>query len=118
LAEREQRLSALEAQIAQLDRKPARRADLAGIEAAAHERIANLRGVLQDDPERARTALETILDRPLTFTPVSIDGKRVYRVAGPLAMGRLVMSEAVGLNPGDEPSPGFSTGSVPTCTIL
>jgi site-specific DNA recombinase len=54
------------------------------------ERIANLRDVLEHNPQRAREALEALLADKLTFTPVPTDAGRGYEVEGRLAAGGIL----------------------------
>ena len=121
IAEREERLEAIMVQIARLEAVPTALGEtLDDIEAEAHKRLSNLRRLFASDPKSARTALESLIDGPLTLTPTVVGGRRVYRVEGPLALGRLLMSEEAVPNVGDcDQSPTVSSGSVPsgTCSL-
>jgi DNA invertase Pin-like site-specific DNA recombinase len=56
---------------------------LSNVEDEARRRLADLRGLIKANPDEGRRVLETILDGPLTFTPMNeADGSRRYLVTG------------------------------------
>lgn len=56
---------------------------LSGLEAEARRRLADLRGLIKANPDEGRRVLESVLDGPLTFTPMTMaDGAKRYLVTG------------------------------------
>ena len=115
IADREQRLDALNVEIAQLEAAPkAIGAELDKIETEARRRLRDLQNLFASDAPSARAALQSLLETPLTLTPEVHGDRRVYRVQGALALGRFLMSEPADATPTDSASSTFSSGGVPT----
>lgn len=87
LKEREKRLAVVEDKLAAVRAAPqALDVELARMEKAARQRLADLATSIQAGPLEARKALETLVAGPLQFTPVqTTEGKR-YRITGELAL--------------------------------
>ena len=93
LNERQDRLTSLDARLALLKSAPDVLAlEVRRLEAGARKRIADLRGLLQRNQDDARAVMESLLDGPLTFTPIqTAEGKR-YKVDGRIATGALLQA--------------------------
>lgn len=63
------------------------------IEAEARRRLANLRSLLERNPDQAREVMSTILDGPLSFTPIRTDDGPRYEVRGSIGLGKLVVTD-------------------------
>ena len=98
LAERQRRVSALEARLALLRSAP----DVLSLEAKRLEKearavLANFREALHADVPQARKVLHALLENGLKFIPrQTADGKREYRIEGTVVLGR-VLEAATGL---------------------
>jgi hypothetical protein len=81
------------------------------MEREARARLRDLGALFEPNPQEARSALETLLDGPLTLRPVeTADGKR-YEVSGQLTIGPLFSSD--GVPRGTRAAGEFSTTGVP-----
>lgn len=91
VAERQERLSALEARIRGAKAAPeAIQMELKRMEAEAKRRIHELREMLARNPEEARRVVETVFSGPLRFTPVEQDGAKRYRIQGEASIPRML----------------------------
>lgn len=94
IAERQDQLSRLEARLRAAKAAPsALGLEVRRLEKEARQRLGDLRGMLERNPDEARKALETILGGPLRFTPIETpEGKR-YRIEGVVALDAIVAVE-------------------------
>ena len=91
LAERQEQLSTIDARLKLQKTAPdALSLQVRRLEAEARKRIDHLRELLDGDQEEARKVLESLLDGPLTFTPIETADGRRYRVEGRVATGALL----------------------------
>lgn len=94
IAEREKRLSSLEARLAAIRTAPSvLDVEVRRIEKEAHRRLDTLRELLSRNPDEARKALSSLLKSPLRFTPVEVpEGKR-YRIEGEVGIEVILQVE-------------------------
>ena len=94
IAERQEELSALEARLRAAKAAPeAISLELRRMEAEAKKRVADLRALLDRNPEEARRTMAAVFNGPITFTPVeTTDGPR-YRLEGQAVVGRVLTGE-------------------------
>jgi site-specific DNA recombinase len=69
------------------------------LEKEAKARLADVRALLAGSPEDARRALETLLDGPLTVTPLATDDGARFRLTGRVVLGKLDLVEGTGGTP-------------------
>lgn len=65
------------------------------LEQEARKRAAELRLLLQRHPEEARQTLEALLDAPLSFTPIEVEGAKRYRIEGSVSLDSLFRTASV-----------------------
>ncbi|WP_170229379.1 recombinase zinc beta ribbon domain-containing protein [Polyangium fumosum] len=80
MAEREKRLTAIESRLAAIQTAPSvLDLEVRRMEKEARGRIADIAGLLERNPERARSALERLVTAPLRFVPIETpEGKRFW----------------------------------------
>ena len=95
IASRQQRLTALEARLRAAQAAPeaislqARR-----LEGEARRRVNDLSGMLDQNPDEARSAMQSLFDGPLVCTPVETsDGPR-FQIEGTAAIGKIFVNES------------------------
>jgi hypothetical protein len=95
IAERQDRLSALEARLKAAKAAPsALDLEVRRMEKEVRQRLGDLRAMLERNPDEGRKALKTILGGPLRFTPIETpDGKR-YTIEGVIALETVVAVES------------------------
>jgi hypothetical protein len=96
IADREKALHDAEARLAALVAAPSViNLETRRLEKEARRRLTELRGLLDRNPEEARTALEALLAGPLSCAPIETpEGKR-YAITGKIAVGSLFTIESV-----------------------
>lgn len=82
------------------------------LEAGVRKRIEDLHELLDRDVEDARKVIESILDRPMKFTPVETAEGRRYEVTGRIATGD-VLRVLSGSSGAQEEADTTRTGSYP-----
>lgn len=65
------------------------------MEREARKRLRELKSLLRRNPNEARKLMETVLDGPLTFTPIQTKKGPRYEIRGPVAFGELLGIEGV-----------------------
>jgi site-specific DNA recombinase len=96
IAEREEHLADMEDRLAALRVTPDVLAEqLRDLRVDALERLEDLTGLLQRNPEEARRALEVVLGGPLRFTPVETQEGWRYRIEGEAIVENLFTIEGV-----------------------
>jgi site-specific DNA recombinase len=91
MTERQAELDKLRAQLQVMQAAPGvLDVEVRRLEKDVRQRIADLKGVLQRNPKRAREALEGLLDGKMVFEPVQRPEGRRYEVTGKLAAGGLL----------------------------
>ncbi len=91
LSERQERLSTIDARLKLLKAAPGVISlEVRRLEAGVRKRIADLNAFLERDTEEARNVVESLLDGPLTFTPLETDEGRRYLVQGRIATGDIL----------------------------
>jgi site-specific DNA recombinase len=98
LAEREQRLAEVDAQLrAQAAAPQAIRTELKRMEMEIAKRITDLRGVLERSPEEARALVRMLFPHgKLTAKPIATEQGRRFLLEGTASIGRLLASEQLG----------------------
>jgi site-specific DNA recombinase len=96
VADREKTRHDVEARLAALVAAPgAINLETRRLEKEARRRLTELRGLLDRNPQEARTALEALLAGPLSCAPIETpEGKR-YAITGKIAVGSLFTIESV-----------------------
>ena len=98
--EREKQLRALQSRIDATRTAPAvLDLEVRRLEVEARKRIADLRGLCRRRPEEARRALESLLDGPLTITPVETEEGQRYSIEGRIATGFILSATPMGIEP-------------------
>jgi site-specific DNA recombinase len=88
LKDRQDRLAALVARIAQSKAAPSRMlTEVKRLEKAAKDRLANLKTLFERNPQEARRLMEALLKGKLTFTPTKRPAGNRYLVEGKLTLG-------------------------------
>jgi len=96
IAERQERLSALDARIRATAAAPgAIETELSRLEAQATQRLQRLRETLQRQPGEARKVLETIFEGPLTFSPLDTDNGKRFRIEGAPSIAKMLIEAGV-----------------------
>ncbi len=110
LAERQEKLSSLEARLILLKSAPDVLAlETRRLERDARERLKNLREVLhRADVTKARQVLHTVLEDGLRFTPRRTADGCEYRIEGRLVLGGLLTSASGAMSPLAGPGEGGS----------
>ena len=94
--ERETRLAAFQARKQFLSTAPsAFNLEARRLEKEARARLADMRAVLRRNPDEARKVVGSLLDGPLVFTPVDVNGARRFEIRGQMAVGELFRTESV-----------------------
>lgn len=95
LGERQKKLTQIEARIASTKTAPrALSFETRRLEVEAKKRIAELRDLFARGPEGARRAMQSLLEGPLTFTPIDTIKGRRYRVEGRVTTGALLSASS------------------------
>jgi DNA invertase Pin-like site-specific DNA recombinase len=94
ITERQERLSALDAQIRAARAAPgALDLEVRRLEVEAKKRIHDLRGLLERSGEEGRKVIAALFDGPLTATPIETPEGPRYRVKGKAVIGRMLTAE-------------------------
>lgn len=93
MSEREKDLATVEARLNTLKVAPSvLDLEVRRLEKEARQRLADLRGLMERNPEQARHVIETLLAGPLVFTPMDTpEGKR-YRIQAEASLDRAMAS--------------------------
>ncbi|AUX43692.1 uncharacterized protein SOCE26_051440 [Sorangium cellulosum] len=99
IAERQEQLSALDARLRASKAAPqAIQLEARRMEADAKKRIADLRAMLDRNPEEARKVMGTLFETSLTVAPIeTAEGKRFW-IEGAAVIGRILATDAGCLN--------------------
>ena len=94
IAERQDRLSALEARLRAAKAAPeAIQLEIRRMEGEVRKRLQDLRGMIERNPAEARKVVQTIFAGPLRFSPVKTeDGKR-YQIEGEASVVKMLTGE-------------------------
>ncbi|MGH7281418.1 MAG: recombinase family protein, partial [Polyangiaceae bacterium] len=96
LAERQRRLATLDARLQLLRSAPDVIAlEVRRMEVGARKRIAELRAFLDQNQDDARNVVESLLDGPLTFTPIETSEGKRYQVEGRITTGALLRASSL-----------------------
>lgn len=94
IAERQARLSALDARIRAMKVAPdALGLEVRRMEAEARRRIGDLRGMLQRNPEEGRKVIASLLKGPIILTPVETPQGKRFRIEADAVPGRIFSLE-------------------------
>ena len=103
ITEREERLGRATARLETLRKAPSvLDKEVRRMEKEARRRLDDLKNLLERNPAEARKVMETVLDGPLTFTPIRTQEGPRYEIRGPLSLVELFAIE------------GFTKCSVPS----
>lgn len=115
VAQRQQRLSELEARIRAAKAAPdVIQLELRRIEAEVKKRPANLGQALDRNPEEARAVIRAIFDGPLRFTPVDAPEGRRFQIEGKAVIGSMLAFEPSDAQANPATSPTWSAPAAAT----
>jgi len=97
IADREQRIQALEQELSELQVQVPMEIDRKWLRKAASERLGRFSELIHADVPVAGQALRKLLAEPMRFEPVELDGKKTYRITGKTKVGALLAGDHIRL---------------------